>query len=135
MTREDLMPDLNAPEARVPDAIAVNVPGGRSLTYAELARLSDRLRDHFVRLGVGRGDPGRRRGRGRAHRGAPPRGGAAARAGGAAAGAAVAVRLRPLRMMAMAEAMKYAVRAGRLAEFPMPPADIPLIPMLRDLLE
>lgn len=26
------------------------------------------------------------------------------------------------------------VRASRLAEYPMPPADIPLIPMLRDLL-
>ena len=26
------------------------------------------------------------------------------------------------------------VRASRLADFPMPPADIPLIPMLRDLL-
>ena len=26
------------------------------------------------------------------------------------------------------------VRASRLAEFPMPPADLPLIPMLRDLL-
>jgi 8-oxo-dGTP diphosphatase len=26
------------------------------------------------------------------------------------------------------------VRAGRLAEYPMPPADLPLIPMLRDLL-
>lgn len=47
---------LAASAARVPDAIAVNVPGGRSLTYAELARLSDRLRDHFVRLGVVRGD-------------------------------------------------------------------------------
>jgi 8-oxo-dGTP diphosphatase len=26
------------------------------------------------------------------------------------------------------------IRAGRLKDFPMPPADIPLIPMLRDLL-
>ena len=26
------------------------------------------------------------------------------------------------------------VRASRLADFPMPPADIPLVPMLRDLL-
>jgi 8-oxo-dGTP diphosphatase len=26
------------------------------------------------------------------------------------------------------------VRVNRLAEYPMPPADLPLIPMLRDLL-
>ena len=31
------------------------------------------------------------------------------------------------------QALKW-VRAGRLSDYPMPPADIPLIPMLRDLL-
>lgn len=47
---------LAASARRAPDAVAVNVPGGRRLTYGELAALSDRLRDHFVRLGVQRGD-------------------------------------------------------------------------------
>ncbi len=32
-----------------------------------------------------------------------------------------------------AQAVKW-VRAGRLADYPMPPADLPLIPWLRDLL-
>ena len=47
---------LDASARRSPDRVAVNVPGGRSITYAELAAVTDRLRDHFVRLGVQRGD-------------------------------------------------------------------------------
>ena len=43
---------LDASARRSPDRVAVNVPGGRSITYAELAAVTDRLRDHFVRLGV-----------------------------------------------------------------------------------
>jgi amino acid adenylation domain-containing protein len=41
---------------RYPDKTAVLVPGGASLTYAELSQLSDRLRDRLVHLGVKRGD-------------------------------------------------------------------------------
>ena len=39
-----------------PEKIAVTVPGGRSVTYAELATLSDRVRDRLVYMGVRRGD-------------------------------------------------------------------------------
>ena len=39
-----------------PDKVAVTIPGGRSVTYAELSTLSDRLRDRLVHMGVGRGD-------------------------------------------------------------------------------
>jgi amino acid adenylation domain-containing protein len=39
-----------------PDKVAVTVPGGRSVTYAELSALSDRVRDRLVHMGVRRGD-------------------------------------------------------------------------------
>jgi amino acid adenylation domain-containing protein len=39
-----------------PEKIAVTVPGGRSVTYAELSTLSDRVRDRLVFMGVRRGD-------------------------------------------------------------------------------
>jgi len=42
--------------ARVPDKVAVSVPGGGQVTYRELSVLSDRLRDRLALLGVGRGD-------------------------------------------------------------------------------
>jgi amino acid adenylation domain-containing protein len=41
---------------RVPDNIAVLVPGGRSVTYRELSALSDRMRDRLWSLGVRPGD-------------------------------------------------------------------------------
>jgi amino acid adenylation domain-containing protein len=39
-----------------PGKVAVTVPGGRSLTYAELSALSNRVRDRLVALGVRKGD-------------------------------------------------------------------------------
>lgn len=39
-----------------PDKVAVTVPGGRSLTYAELSALSDRVCDRLVHMGVRHGD-------------------------------------------------------------------------------
>ena len=36
---------------RCPTKIAVTVPGGRDISYAELNQLSDRLRDRLVQLG------------------------------------------------------------------------------------
>lgn len=39
-----------------PEKIAVTVPGGRSVTYAELSALSDRVRDRLVHMGVRHGD-------------------------------------------------------------------------------
>src|SRR5262245_37400499 len=47
---------LDQSARRFPDKVAVTVPGGRSVTYAELSTLSDRLRDRLVQLGVRRGD-------------------------------------------------------------------------------
>jgi amino acid adenylation domain-containing protein len=47
---------IDASARRFPDKVAVRVPGGRSLTYSELDRLTDRLRDRLRHLGVGRGD-------------------------------------------------------------------------------
>ena len=41
---------------RFPDRIAVSVPGGRCLSYRELSRLTDRLRDRLHTLGVRPGD-------------------------------------------------------------------------------
>ena len=39
-----------------PDKTAVVVPGGSSITYSELDRLSDSLRDRLVHIGVAQGD-------------------------------------------------------------------------------
>ncbi|MGH9464587.1 MAG: AMP-binding protein, partial [Thermoanaerobaculia bacterium] len=47
---------LEVTAARFPAAIAVAEADGAALTYAELARLSDRARDHLAALGVGPGD-------------------------------------------------------------------------------
>lgn len=47
---------LEASARRFPAKIAVTVPGGRDISYAELNQLSDRLRDRLVQLGVRRGD-------------------------------------------------------------------------------
>ena len=41
---------------RFPDRVAVNIPGGAALTYAELGDLSDRFRDRLWKLGVRPGD-------------------------------------------------------------------------------
>jgi non-ribosomal peptide synthetase component E (peptide arylation enzyme) len=45
---------LEASAARFPDRIAVEESDEGCLHYAELARLSDRLRDRLTQLGVGR---------------------------------------------------------------------------------
>jgi amino acid adenylation domain-containing protein len=51
------LPDLlDASARRFPDKIAVSVPGGRQISYADLARLSDRVRDRLAVSGVGLGD-------------------------------------------------------------------------------
>lgn len=47
---------LESSTQRFPGKTAVTVPGGPSLTYAELSRLSDDLRDRLVHLGVKPGD-------------------------------------------------------------------------------
>lgn len=47
---------LDASAARFPDRVAVSVPGGRAVTYAELSALADRLRDRLAAIGVGHGD-------------------------------------------------------------------------------
>jgi amino acid adenylation domain-containing protein len=39
-----------------PEKVAVTVPGGRSVTYAELSTLSDRVRDRLISMGVRQGD-------------------------------------------------------------------------------
>lgn len=39
-----------------PGKVAVKIPGGRTITYSELAALSDRVRDRLVHMGVRRGD-------------------------------------------------------------------------------
>ncbi len=41
---------------RFPDRPAVEEPGGRALTYRELDRLSDRMRDRLAAMGVVSGD-------------------------------------------------------------------------------
>jgi amino acid adenylation domain-containing protein len=57
MTSTRRLPDLlDASARRFPDKIAVSVPGGRAITYGELAVLTDRLRDRLAALGVGHGD-------------------------------------------------------------------------------
>jgi amino acid adenylation domain-containing protein len=47
---------LDESARRVPDQVAVRVPDGREVTFAELAALSDRMRDRLVHLGVRPGD-------------------------------------------------------------------------------
>jgi amino acid adenylation domain-containing protein len=47
---------LDQSALRYPDKPAVLVPGGRTLTYRELAALSDRVRDRLCRVGVKPGD-------------------------------------------------------------------------------
>jgi len=47
---------LDAAAARWPDRIAVIEVGGRSITYRDLARLSDDVRNHLRQLGVEDGD-------------------------------------------------------------------------------
>jgi amino acid adenylation domain-containing protein len=47
---------LDASAQRVPDKVAVGVPGGRSVTYRELAALTDQVRDRLAALGVRHGD-------------------------------------------------------------------------------
>ena len=47
---------LNHSASLLPDRIAVEESDGRSMRYAELAQLSDGLRDRLLRLGVQRGD-------------------------------------------------------------------------------
>lgn len=47
---------LTASAEAAPDAAAVNVPGGRALTYGELDALSGRLRDRLRAMGVQAGD-------------------------------------------------------------------------------
>lgn len=47
---------LEASARRVPGNVAVSVPGGKQLTYAELDALTSRLRDRLVALGVRPGD-------------------------------------------------------------------------------
>jgi amino acid adenylation domain-containing protein len=47
---------LDESARRGPDRVAVEEPGERRITYAELARLSDRVRDRLLALGVRRGD-------------------------------------------------------------------------------
>ena len=47
---------LDASAGRFPDNVAVATPGGRSVTYRELAALSDQMRNRLVALGVRQGD-------------------------------------------------------------------------------
>jgi amino acid adenylation domain-containing protein len=47
---------LDDADARRPEGIAVEDESGRSVTYAELARMADRLATRLARWGVGRGD-------------------------------------------------------------------------------
>jgi amino acid adenylation domain-containing protein len=47
---------LEGTAARFPDRIAVDVPGGPTMTFKELDRLSDRARDRLVAMGVKPGD-------------------------------------------------------------------------------
>ena len=47
---------LDASARRFPDNVAVATPGGRSVTYRELAALSDQMRNRLVALGGRQGD-------------------------------------------------------------------------------
>ena len=47
---------LDEPAAHRPEGVAVEGESGRSVTYAELARMADRLATRLARWGVGRGD-------------------------------------------------------------------------------
>ncbi len=46
---------LDQSASRFPDKVAVSVPGGASVTFGELKRLTDRLRDRLWQLGVRQG--------------------------------------------------------------------------------
>jgi acyl-CoA synthetase (AMP-forming)/AMP-acid ligase II len=56
MTTRSLHQLLDLSASRCPDNIAVEETETGSISYAELARLSDRVRDHLLRLRVGPGD-------------------------------------------------------------------------------
>jgi L-proline---[L-prolyl-carrier protein] ligase len=56
MTTRSLHQLLDISASRCPDNIAVEEAGGGSIRYGELARLSDRVRDHLVQLRVEPGD-------------------------------------------------------------------------------
>jgi amino acid adenylation domain-containing protein len=56
MSQGGLAALLDESARRQPEAVAVRVPGGQQVTYAELAALSDRMRDRLVHLGVRPGD-------------------------------------------------------------------------------
>ncbi len=55
-TAQSLADLLEASARKDPQKIAVTVPGGRSITYAQLSTLSDLLRDRLMHMGVRRGD-------------------------------------------------------------------------------
>jgi amino acid adenylation domain-containing protein len=56
MSTGNLVELLENSARRFPDKIAVAMPGGGSISYRELSRLSDRLRDRLHRIGVRHGD-------------------------------------------------------------------------------
>src|SRR4029453_3092419 len=56
MTTKVLYELLDISASRFPDNVAVEEAETGSISYAELARLSDRLRDHLREMGVGLGD-------------------------------------------------------------------------------
>src|SRR4029450_1434965 len=56
MTTKALYELLDVSASRFPDNVAVEEAETGSISYAELARLSDRLRDHLREMGVGLGD-------------------------------------------------------------------------------
>src|SRR5262249_11613952 len=56
MTTKALYQLLDVSASRFPDNVAVEEAETGSISYAELARLSDRLRDHLREMGVGPGD-------------------------------------------------------------------------------
>jgi len=56
MTTRSLHQLLVLSASRFPDNIAVEETETGSISYAELARLSDRVRDHLLQLRVGPGD-------------------------------------------------------------------------------
>src|SRR5262245_61875905 len=56
MAERSLVDLLEDSVGRHPDKPAVLIPGGASLTFAQLGELSDRMRDRLVALGVRPGD-------------------------------------------------------------------------------
>src|ERR1043166_8567154 len=56
MTTRTLHQLLDVSASRFPDNVAVEEAETGSISYAELARLSDRLRDRLREMGVGLGD-------------------------------------------------------------------------------